>query len=135
MKDDIDPISRIALDYGCKSCGIQTDKFYFIDYYILPSRLVRKRHRDKHRCAVYCCTCYEAHEELDIEIDGKPRTISKSRKIDLNALQCFMCGSEMQHGELYGALTMLYMMSGSGIENKPLACFCAKCTEECTIEL
>ena len=135
MNDDIDPISRIALDCGCKSCGDQTDKFYFLQYYILPSRLVRKRHRDKNRCAVYCCSCYEAHEELDIEIDDKPLTVNKSNVPDLNNLRCFICGSEMIDGSLYGVITMLLLMSGSGIESKPLAYMCSDCAENRTIEL
>ncbi len=135
MNDDIDSISRIALDYGCKSCGTHTDKFYFLDYYILPSRLVRKRHRDKNRCAVYCCSCYETNEELDIEIDGKPLTVNKSKTPDLNNLRCFICGSEILNSSLYGQITMLLLMSGSGIESKPLAFLCSNCVENCTIEL
>jgi hypothetical protein len=134
MDDDIDPISRIALDYGCKSCGAQTDKFYFVHYYILPSRLVRKRHRDKNKCAVYCCSCYEAHEELDIEIDGKPLTVNKSNVPDLNNLRCFICGSEMLHGDLYGVITMFLLMGGSGVESKPLAFLCYECAENYTVE-
>ena len=135
MAEDLDPITKIGMDYGCMSCGIKTDKFYFVNYYILPSRLVRKRHRDKNRYAVYCCSCYEAHEKLDIEIDGKPVVVNKANIIDPNALRCFTCGSEMHHEALYGLLTILLLMRGSGIESKPLAVFCSECTEEHTIEL
>jgi hypothetical protein len=135
VAEDLDPITKIGMDYGCMSCGIKTDKFYFVNYYILPSRLVRKRHRDKNRCAVYCCSCYEAHEELDIEIDGKPVVVNKANRIDTNSLRCFMCGSEMQHGSLYGVLTILLLMRGSGVENEPLAVFCTECAEGHTIEL
>jgi hypothetical protein len=135
MGEDLDPITKIGMDHGCMSCGAKTDKFYFVEYYVLPSRLVRKRHRDKNRWTVYCCSCYEAHEELDIEIDGNPVVVNKTNIIDPNALRCFMCGSEIHHGAIYGVLTTLLLMRGSGIENRPLAFFCSECTEEHTIEL
>jgi hypothetical protein len=135
MDEDLDPITRIGMDHGCMSCGVKTDKFYFVDYYILPSRLVRKRHRDKHRFALYCCSCYEAHDQLDIEVDSVPLAVDKANRIDHNALRCFLCGSEMHHGALYGVLTTLLLMRGSGIESRPLAFFCPECTEGHTIEL
>ena len=135
MAEDLDPITKIGMDYGCMSCGTKTDKFYFVEYYILPSKLVRKRHRDKNRFALYCCSCYEAHDQLHIEVDGKPLTVNKSNAPDLNNLRCFICGSEMLHGSLYGQITMLLLMGGSGIESKPLAFMCSDCVENRTIEL
>jgi len=134
MTNDIDPITKIGIEHGCMSCGAKTDNFYFVEYYILPSKLVRKRHRDKNRFALYCCSCYKAHDQLHIEVDGKPLTINKSNAPDLNNMRCFICGSEMLHGDLYGLITMFLLMGGSGIENKPLAFLCDECVEEHIIE-
>ena len=135
MNDDIDPISRIALDFGCKLCGKKLEKFYFMQYYILPSRLVRKRHREKERCAVYCCSCYESSEELDFEINGSAAVVNKDIKIDLNIMRCFCCEKIIVYGTLHGLLTMFLMMHGSGIESRILAVFCDECSETSLIEL
>ena len=60
--------------------------------------------------------------------------VNKANIIDPNALRCFMCGSEMLHGDLYGLITMFLLMGGSGIENKPLAFLCSECAENYTVE-
>jgi len=135
MDEDLDPISRIGVDHGCCSCGTKTDRFYFVEYYILPSRLVRKRHRDRNRFEVYCCSCYEERDKLDIEINSVPTTVDKNSKVDPDSTRCFVCGSHVDHTKLHGLLTVLLLMAGAAIESRPLAFLCDKCVEEHVIEL
>ncbi len=134
MTDDVDPITKIGIEHGCMSCGAKTDKFYFVEYYMLPRKLVRKRHRDRERFALYCPSCYEAYDQLHAEVDGKPLIINKVIVSDLNNLRCIICGSEIPYGTIHGVVTVLLLMGGSGIESGPLAFFCSECAECHTVE-
>ena len=78
MLDDPDPITVIGLNDGCCICGTRTDTFYFVEYYMLPRKLIRKRHRDKERFILYCQSCYEQNQLLALSVDDKPFAIAKA---------------------------------------------------------
>ena len=135
MPEDYDPITAMGMDYGCSYCGRTTDNFYYIEYYILPSRLVRKRHRDKGRCELICPPCYESIDEMIISLNGVPLKIPKSGIRDMNNLYCAMCGDKLEDGDLYGLIALMHMNWCSCIQSDPLAVFCPNCVEKYTIEL
>jgi len=134
MLDDPDPITAMGMDYGCMYCGSKTDSLYFLEYYALPRKRARKRHREKERQILVCQSCYEANGLLVISIDDKPFAISKSGCRDMNNLKCIVCRAEIKDAEIYSVISSLHMIGGSGIESKPLAFFCSSCAEEHTIE-
>jgi hypothetical protein len=134
MTDDVDPITKIGTEHGCMSCGTKTEKFYFVEYYMLPRKLVRKKHRVRERFALYCPSCYEANEQLVLQVDDKPLPINKIIISDVNNMHCILCGSAIPDGTIQGVITVLLLMGGSGIESGPLAFFCSECTENHTVE-
>ena len=126
-----DPMTRMAREVGCLACGAKGDIFYWVEYYILPSRLVRKRHRDKNQAAIYCRPCYEKDPMLEVEIDGVPYSISKKPVKDFQELNCIVCdGKVITISNLYGIIASLLVMEGSGIESCPLAYLCEDCLEQ-----
>lgn len=135
MIDDPDPITAIGLEDGCAVCGIRTDVFCFVEYYMLPRKMARKRHRDKERFKLYCQSCCEQNQLLVISVDNEPLAISKAGCRDMNSLECAICHAAIQHDQIYGVITSLQMAGGSGIESKPLAFFCVDCTEHRNVEL
>ena len=134
MQEDHDPITEIGLNYGCGYCSYKTDKFYFIQYNIFPRRLVRKRHREKERNLLVCQSCFETNNLLVISIDDKPFVVSKKGLRDMNNLKCIICKNKLEDGKLYGVISLLQMMGGSGIESKPLAFLCHNCIEKHSLE-
>jgi len=134
MLNDPDPITAMGINYGCMSCGSKTDNFYFLEYYALPRKLVRKRHREKERQLLVCQSCYGANNLLVISIDDKPFAVSKTGYRDMNNLKCVVCRAEIKDVEIYSVISSLHMMGGSGIESKPLAFLCSNCFENHTIE-
>lgn len=134
MKKDHDPITEIGLNHGCMYCGSKTDKFYFIEYYMLPRKLTRKRHRDKERFILLCQPCYDSNKLLVLSIDDRPFVVSKAGHYDMNNLRCVICKKETEEGQLYGVISLLHMIGGSGIESKPLAFLCHNCTEKHSLE-
>ena len=65
-----DPYRLRAEEHGCNTCGVKGDVFYTVQFYILPSKLVRKRHKDRAQTAIYCRRCYERAEHLPYLVDG-----------------------------------------------------------------
>ncbi|MFC1783028.1 hypothetical protein ACFL02_05530 [Planctomycetota bacterium] len=135
MLDDYEPITEIGKNHGCMYCGSKTDKFYFIEYYMLPRRLTRKRHREKERFVLICQSCYESNRLLVISIDGRPFVVFKAGYRDMNNLKCVICKGEIKQSQIYGVISLLHMMGGSGIESKPLAFLCSNCIEKHVLEL
>lgn len=135
MVDDPDPITAIGLNHGCFVCGTRADAFYAVEYYMLPRKLTRKRHRDKERFTLYCQSCYEQNQSLMISVDDEPLAISKVGCRNMNSLECAVCHAAIKDGQLYGVVTSLHMIDGSGIESMPLAWLCADCAEHRHIEL
>lgn len=131
MIEEDDPITRLGKERGCVSCGKKTDVFYWIEYYLLPTKLVRKRHREKERAALYCRRCYESDPNLHFEIDGKHYSVPQTSSNDFKNIYCIVCNNETKDSrQLHGVVTSLLMMGGSGIENYPLAFLCSKCVED-----
>ena len=126
MNDD--PMTRLAKDAGCKCCGAKGDVFYWLEYSIFPTRLVRKRHRDKEIAAIYCRSCYEKDSEFHLEVGGNTYSAPKVSCITPQEQLCIVCGGRPK--ELYGVVSSLLLMAGSGIENIPLAFLCSDCVEQ-----
>ena len=60
----------IAQDTGCVCCRKPVELWYYkLEYYVLPSRLKRKRHFDRERCGFYCRECFESIDTLVIRVD------------------------------------------------------------------
>lgn len=133
-----DPYTTMAKEHGCCSCGQRTDRFYSLEYYILPSRLVRKRHRDKGRIAIYCQRCFEYQEHIAVRIGNDSVSMPSGYRIPSPVpadLKCMACHQTMPREGLYGVLAVTLHMSGSMIENRPLAKMCSVCAESKDISL
>lgn len=127
-----DPFTELSEKHGCGSCGRTGNVFYVVKYYILPTKLVRKRHRDKSRIEIYCRDCFEANPSYSFEANGtgvsvprKPRQLSD----DPASRQCTVCRQVPDWDGLYGVLTSPLFMDGSMIENFPVARLCSGCVE------
>jgi len=133
---DQDPYTRLAQEFGCSSCGNRGGIFWKVEYYILPSRLVRKRHRAKHTLKIFCRPCYESSPEFDFMVGNrKVLAAKKFMTSDTRGLSnCIACGGKCADG-LYGILTATLFMEGSMIENYPMGMLCAQCAEENVVEL
>jgi hypothetical protein len=129
---DKDPYTTISEQSGCDSCGKRGVIFYAIEYYILPSKLVKKRHRDKSQASICCRDCFEADTTLPVQIDGVSVAIPKERghfpKTPADS-KCVACGDTRNLDGLYGLITKTLFMDGSIIESAPLARFCSSCVE------
>lgn len=134
MAEELDPITAMGVNHGCMYCGTKTDNFYFIECYMLPRKLARKLHREKERQILICKSCYEANSLLVISIDDKPFVVSKTGYSNMNTLKCIICHVEIKQDQIYGVISLLHMMGGSGIESKPLAFVCGDCVENHAIE-
>ena len=134
MIEDPDPITARSMDHGCDYCGSKTDNFYFLEYYALPRKLTRKKHREKERQILVCQSCYEANRPLAISIDEKPFAVAKTGCRDIDNLKCIICHDEIEHGRICGVISSLHMISGSGVESKPLAYLCSNCFEDRNVE-
>lgn len=125
-----DPITSLGTEYGCHICSKKTDNFCFIEYYILPSKLVRKRHREKEQCILLCPYCFDNNDLLAVSGTGKSVVISKTEYHDMNNIECNICDVDMDLSQIHGIVSLLHMIGGSGIESRPLAFFCSDCLEQ-----
>ncbi len=129
---DKDPYTTRSEQSGCDRCGKKGVIFYAIEYYILPTRLVRKRHRDKSQIFICCRDCFETDTALPVQIDGVSVDIPKEPKHfpQMPAdRKCVACGDTRSLDGLYGLITKTLFMDGSIIESAPLARFCSSCVE------
>lgn len=133
----IDQHSLRAMTFPCTCCGKTGDVYYWIQFYILPHRLLRKRHRERKQDVRYCRSCFEKNENLPILFDDRCVTIPKTPRGDLEDMgwfPCFHCGKRVIDNKgLYGFLASTFVVGGSLIENAPLAYLCAACVEDHTI--
>lgn len=133
-----DPFTALSEQQGCALCGQKGVVFYTLHYYILPTRLVRKRHRDKERLALCCRDCFEADDVLRIEVGGVGVAVSKECKktrFKPKECTCMVCGELRDLGGLYGVVTTTLFMDGSMIESAPLARLCSDCAEQKEVHL
>jgi hypothetical protein len=125
---ECDPFRFRAEDQGCNTCGARGDEFYTVSFYILPVRLVRKRHKDRKQVAIYCRECYERAEELPYLMDGQLHVVSKHPKPEeLEDLRCAICAIPYRHGTLYGVISYMLWRDSSIIEQQILTFFCDEC--------
>ena len=104
----IDPYTAKALKTGCDCCHARLPSFHAVDYYLLPSKLMQKRHRDQKQMDIYCFSCFDKDEKLPILIDGQRILLSKKslRFNGQDSLPCIHCGSPIRFdGTLYGMFT------------------------------
>ena len=142
---DLRALEVRAEDHGCNTCNTRGGVFYAVQFYVLPARLVRKRHKERQQLAVYCRSCYETSQALPFLVDGRRFTVSKAGLGQvlaigdesglLPALECTFCGSPFGHRCLYGLLSSTLWMHGSMIEANLLAHFCETCVESHRISL
>ena len=117
MQDD--PLTRLGKEAGCSFCGTKGDTFYWLEYYILPTRLVRKRHRAKEIGAIYCRTCYEKDDRFHFEVDGKTYSTPKAPAKTSPQNLCVVCYNQVRSPKaLYGVISSLLMMQAQA----PKAC-------------
>lgn len=132
-----------AKEHGCNSCGVRGIVFYTVEFYILPSRLVRKRHKEREQTAVYCQPCYEKHSELPFFVDDDRRVISRFPSEEPQERPCPVCGKPFDAifaepgGEprLYGVVSVTLWMELSPEEGQCLATICGECVEAHKISL
>jgi hypothetical protein len=130
-----DPFTSQMSEDGCECCGETGTTCYLVQFYLLPRKLIRKKHRDRSRAAIFCRSCYEAENTLPVSIN---QTIQRLPKKGLNdrqeLLHCYQCGHSYKDTKLYGLIASSLWMSGSCIESLPLARFCTECAEEILID-
>ena len=66
------------MEEGCAACGTTGDAFYLLQYYILPTKKVRKKHRDKAVSIMYCRTCYENDSDIQFSFGGEIFSFTKT---------------------------------------------------------
>ena len=126
-----DSLTQTFKDKGCVVCGEAGNSFYIVQYYILPSRLVRKRHRDKRRMVFYCSPCYDKDETFEFEVDGKSYSVPRKPQVDPMDRTCIVCDSrDIRPPGLYGTVSSTLQIGGSFFEDYVLAFLCSKCVEE-----
>jgi hypothetical protein len=107
-----------------------------LQYYILPAKLVRKRHRDKERATVYCRPCYEKDPELSFKVDGKGYSVPKAPSRDAREGRCVVCGGKASApDQLYGVITPMSPPRALYTGTFPLAHVCSSCAENCQVDL
>ena len=127
----------IASECSCACCGKPaTDGVCRLDYYILPTKLVRKRHKERKRTANYCVDCYKAADRIPVRIGEGLVHLPKMGSRDLQAHECPGCGDKLPHdGSLYGCVVLSVDEDGRSSYNAPLAMLCSDCAENCEVEL
>jgi len=135
-----DPYTRRSAQDGYDCCDSHGSTCYTVQFYILPSKLVRKRHRDRKQTAIYCSDCYEMDGDLPILLNGQRVGLRKNGIGDTfdesHPFICLNCRrSFLAISNLYGSVTSSLWMSGSCIENFLLAVICSECLENTTITL
>ena len=128
-----------AQEHGCNTCGVRGHVFYGVQFYILPARKVRKRHKDREQNAIYCRDCYEQRSDLPVLVDGEPASVPTSPCGDPVEQLCAICEefsvSSLGPGRLYGLIASSLWMGLSIIEAHFLAFFCERCVESHKVSL
>lgn len=138
MSGRIESFLLRAQEHGCNNCGEQVDSFYTVEFYFMPSRLVRKRHKERVQNAIYCRDCYECHTELPFLVDGEAIALPIGKAIVPSELRCRICRSDCNssiHPELHGIIASTFWAGVNPMESLPLAVFCAECVESQRISL
>jgi hypothetical protein len=139
MSGPLEALTLRAQEHGCNACGVRGDVFYGVEFYILPTKKVRKRHKDRKQCAIYCRNCYEQHSDLPFHVDGESASVPVPPRINPQDHDCAICGevsvATLGRERLYGLITSTLWMELSMIENHCLAFFCESCVESHKISL
>jgi hypothetical protein len=125
-----------ALERACDCCGARGDAYYEVRYYVLPTRLVRKRHRDLARTATYYRACFEHAPDFPVLVGGRLVLAPKALPQDLTGWPCLACGTPLRTtGELCGVLSYLLIERGVCIEDGPLGFLLRECVERYPVTL
>lgn len=120
----------------CRTCATISPSFYHVQFYFLPSKLVRKRHRDRQRQAFFCRECFEKTPTLPVEVGGRRFSVLKRPPAQEETCSCLGCGEgAVEPGRLYGLLACTLLVRSSAIESGPLASICEACGEANALEL
>jgi hypothetical protein len=110
-----------------------------VQFYVLPAKLKRKRHKDREQNAIYCRNCYEQHSELPYLIDGEHSSAPVVPREATDQMTCRICGlpsaTSRERDELYALLTSSLWMDLSIVASYSIAFFCAQCVESHKISL
>jgi len=135
------PLTDLAREQDCGSCGRSCGKpargFYVVQFYILPAKLVRKRHKARKQTVILCRDCYEDSATLSYLLDGQQVSVPKVPRVEDSDQRCTICSTPVEDflPGLYGLIASTFMIDDSFIENFPLAIFCGRCVEAHTIDL
>lgn len=139
MAGRVESLLLRAQDQGCNNCGARGDVFYAVQFYFLPSRLIRKRHRDRQHSAIYCRECYESHPTLPLQIDDTPSSVPTSPAAPSADRKCHLCETTVRdnhmNGKLYGSITTTFWVGVNMTECRLLAFVCGDCVESHKISL
>jgi hypothetical protein len=128
--------TRWALERTCDCCGARGDTYDRVSYYVLPVRLVRKRHRDLGRTATYCRACFEHAPDFPVLVGGRRVLVPKGMRKEPTGLPCLACGTPIgTTRQLYGLLTCLLIERGACIKDGPLGFLLRECVETYPVTL
>ena len=130
----IDPYLHRAEEHGCNNCGRKLRAFYAMEFYVLPARMRRKRHREREQTAIFCGECVDSADTFRVRIDDRELNFSPATPADSPG-PCDGCGGPIQHRQLYGLVSLSHFIEGSCMDFSPLATFCCRCVEEYKISL
>jgi hypothetical protein len=120
----------------CRTCAKIAPSFYHVQFYFLPSKLVRKRHRDRKREAFFCRECFEKTPTLPVHLGGRRLSVTKRPPVQEGTCLCLGCGEGAVLPDwLYGLMACTLLVRSSAIESGPLASLCAECGEANALEI
>ena len=134
MPQEFDPWKNPA----CASCGsVLGAAFHQLDFYLLPTKLLRARHKKKSQCIYYCSTCYDGRDRLSYLVDGNQCPLGKVQRLKPAEMLCPICIKSLDEimPGLYGLIVAGFWVGGSCIESWPVATFCGECVESHDIQL
>lgn len=133
----LDPYTKEASERGCHCCQNRVHSCYVVDYRILPTRLVRKRHRDREHKLVICESCYETADVFPVLLDGKSHRLQTIGAImGHDSVSCRQCSLRAFPTEgRYGVISSSLWSMGRCIKSIPLAFFCSECVDNKLVTL
>ncbi len=127
----LDPYTKEASERGCHCCQNRVHSCYVVDFRFLPTRFVRKRHRDREQKVILCRSCYETADFLPVLIGGRSCPLQTSGVImGPESVICLGCSlPAFPTKGLFGVISSSLWFTGRCIKSIPLAFFCSACVE------
>lgn len=118
---------------ACVSCGITLgEAFHQLDFYLLPTRLLRVRHKRKKQRIHYCSTCYDGRDRLSYFVNATLCPLEKVQRLTPAEMLCPICIKPLDEilPGLHGLIVVGFWVGGTCIESWPVATFCGECVEK-----